>query len=161
MKVNESIEIKKRFQRKTSLCSLAAKLWFPLDALLQSILLVQWVFFFLLLLFPLFQYCFDMLRIQTLQKDKGVHILFLLTLFPFLILLGFCNSGYLHDSLRKRRKTLHRSSVLLKVQLLCSWALSWPLSVVRPYVMSSHLEKKKKGMRRLAVILCTPFLIKF
>lgn len=61
-----------------------------------------------------------------LWKVKGVHILFMFTLFLFPILLGFCNSGYLHNSLHKRRK-MPQSSVLLKPQLLCSWAHSWLL----------------------------------
>lgn len=96
------------------------------DYFLSILIFFLQYFFFLLLLIPFFQYCFDMLKIQTLWKVKGVHILFLFTLFPFLILPGFCNSGYLHNSLHKRRK-MPESSVLLKPQLLCSWALSWLL----------------------------------
>lgn len=106
-------------------------------------------FFSLLLLIPFFQYCFGMLRIQTLWKVKGVHILFLLTLSPFLILLGFCHSGYLHDSLHKRRK-VPWSSVLLKPQLLCSWALSWPLLNDHMWCLLTWKKKKEERYEQVS-----------
>lgn len=86
--------------------------WFSLSSLLFSV-----IFLFVVIgpcCFIVFQYCCEMLNMESICKAKGVHILFLFTTFPLLILLDCFNPGYLQDSLYKRRKTSPLGLLFLK-----------------------------------------------
>lgn len=127
--------------------------WFSLSSLLSSV-----IFLFVFIgpcCFVVFQYCCEMLNMESLCKVKGVHILFLFTTFPLFSWTVSIQATFKTPCIKEGR---HHPLVF------CSWSsvamqLTSPLAsfccktVCNVFSLSTAISwKEMKGLRGLTAI---------